>query len=297
MGGARGDPGAYPMLAGALRGRPELIDLCRDNINNPIADNPQFFIHCGQAFQQRGEFPEAERHFLRSIAVGATPVSHYTYARLLVRTGRTAEAEEQYRLAIDTLTDPVRRRTIAAERILKLHPERLSEALAELDAALAADPSYEMARGLRRRVVARLEGAEAEPSPPLARLSPGRRDAMRERLVAAGPHPVWLRAVEDAAAVELRRELAGVFVEAGWEVREESIVPFQVKPGVFVFMADAEPPAYALAAQRALEAAGLQVAGGTDYRAYSRAMRERNPDFRGFDLASDQSYVVVIGRQ
>jgi tetratricopeptide (TPR) repeat protein len=293
---ARPDNGdALFLLAGQLGGRTELIDLCRDNIDNPSADNPQFFIHCAEEFRRRGELAEAERHHLRSIAVGATPVSHYTYARLLAQMGRTAEAEEQYRIAIDTMNDPVRRHTIIAERLLKLHPDRLPEALAEIDAALAADPSYEMARGLRRRIVALLDAAHEPPSPGL--LSLEQRKAMHETLAAAGSHPVWLRADADATAIALRRELGRVFVEAGWEVREEGVVPFGIKPGVFLFMADAEPPEYPFIAQRALEAAGLRVTGGTDYRAYCRGMKERNPGFRGFDLAADQSYVVVVGRQ
>ena len=62
-------------------------------------------------------------------------------------------------------------------------------------------------------------------------------------------------------------------------------------------MADQEPPGYVAAAQAAFEAAGISVAGGTGYRGYYREMKEKDPNWSGFELADDQTFLVVVGRK
>jgi hypothetical protein len=153
-------------LGNRLRGTKrwdEMLELCRAHLRDPVADNPHFHLECGMTLSDRGALDEAEASHKRAIDVGATPAAHYTYGRLLVRLGRNDEAEREYAIAVDTLNDPVRKHTIRAEWLLKLHPERLQEALTEIDAALAADPGYAIARGIKERIVAALRKANPTP--------------------------------------------------------------------------------------------------------------------------------------
>jgi hypothetical protein len=117
------------------------------------------------------------------------------------------------------------------------------------------------------------------------------------RALAAQPKgtPVWLAVYEqDPAAREFSRLLQAVFGEAGWVVRGRQAVPFTLKPGVFLLVADAEPPAYVQTVHEALGLAGVRPTVGTGYRAYYQQMVTK-PGWRGFPMAPDQTYLVVIG--
>ena len=65
---------------------------------------------------------------------------------MLAQTGRYAEAEAQYRRAIDAAPGDLDLRVLLA-RVLA-EAGRVTEARAELDAALARDPAHPAARGL-----------------------------------------------------------------------------------------------------------------------------------------------------
>ncbi|MBK6531222.1 MAG: hypothetical protein IPN17_09660 [Deltaproteobacteria bacterium] len=74
---------------------------------------------------------------------------------MLVRRGDLAGADAEYRRAIEMLAiDPVRQHTFRSEWLLNCHADRRDEALREVDVALAVDPTYGIAIGLRRRVLA-----------------------------------------------------------------------------------------------------------------------------------------------
>jgi hypothetical protein len=60
------------------------------------------------------------------------------------RTARSADAE--YQLAIERSGTPVTRHIRRGEWLLNLHPERVAEARADLEAALALDPGATVAR-------------------------------------------------------------------------------------------------------------------------------------------------------
>jgi hypothetical protein len=109
---------------------------------------------------------------------------------------------------------------------------------------------------------------------------------------------VWLAVTRaDPRSGQLGDELAAVFEEAGWKVRGRETVTFSVKPGVYLFAAAPEPPAYIQELGRTLTKHGLPVQPmATGYREYSEEMRTKNADWKGFTLAPDQDFVLVIGR-
>jgi hypothetical protein len=112
-------------------------------------------------------------------------------------------------------------------------------------------------------------------------------------------NPVWFATVpNNSEAAAFQKLLQGIFEEAGWIVKGNAQVGFNMKPGVYIFAADEEPPNYVNDAQEGLEAAGIEVvASGRGYRDYYKAKKEENPSFVGFPMAEDQTYVIVIGRK
>src|SRR5439155_15174620 len=125
------------------------LGLCARYQTAPAVGLERFFMNCGLQLETRGDLAAAERYFSRGAGGDAPPPAYYAYGRLLFRLGRRAEAEVQYQRALAIERDPVRQHTIRAEMLFKLHPERLADALHEVDAALALDGSYQMAANLR----------------------------------------------------------------------------------------------------------------------------------------------------
>lgn len=112
-------------------------------------------------------------------------------------------------------------------------------------------------------------------------------------------NPVWFATVQnDPEAVAFQKQLQQAFEEAGWVVKGNAPVRFRMKPGVYVFAADEDPPAYVGTAQQALEDAGIEITqSGRGYREFYRQKKAENPAWVGFDFAEDQTYVIVIGRK
>jgi hypothetical protein len=148
-------------------------------------------------------------------------------------------------------------------------------------------------------------GAEEAPAAALGgdrAITPEERTVMVEALGGggvSGENPVWFATVpNDPEAAALQRTLAGVFEEAGWQVRGTIPVRFAMKPGVFVFAADEEPPAYVEQASGALEAGGIPIAAsGIGYRSFYEQKKQEDPNWVGLDLGPDVTYVIVIGRK
>jgi hypothetical protein len=111
--------------------------------------------------------------------------------------------------------------------------------------------------------------------------------------------PVWFATTSaDPRSKRAQAELEAVFRRAGWQVRGTEVVDFRLKPGLFLFAAQDSAPGYLKRLNRALDGAGLAVGTfASGYRAYSQEMRHRRPGWRGFRLAPDQDYVLVVGRQ
>jgi hypothetical protein len=131
-------------------------------------------------------------------------------------------------------------------------------------------------------------------------LSDEQRDAMIERLGGRGTtqaHPVWFATVpNNPEAAAFQRALQKVFEEAGWQVRGNVPVRFPMKPGVYVFAAEEEPPEYVSQAHEALEAGGITVNAGRGYRDFYKQKKEENPSWVGLEMLDDQTYVIAVGR-
>lgn len=224
----------------------------------------------------------------------------------------------------------MRRSFFGVHPIHKLHPDRLADAQTEIDAALALDPSFEMAANLRRRIVgarngaagqAEVAAAPAEPLPetnlagqppapapapapaPTSNVGAPALDARMTEAILAGLReapagsPVWIVARADDDTVIARAEALGrIFTHAGWKVRALTQTRVAVKPGILVFAADEQPPAYVYTASRALEQAGLGSKLATGYRAFYDETSRTRPGFVGFKLEPDQTYVIVVSR-
>jgi membrane-associated protease RseP (regulator of RpoE activity) len=150
------------------------------------------------------------------------------------------------------------------------------------------------------------ERGAAAPAPPPANppvpaaprtLSPEQRQAMIEKLGVTPGSPVWFATIpNNPEAAAFQKALQGVFEEAGWQVRGNAAVQFPMKPGIFVFAADEEPPDYLSSVNEALEAAGLTVTSGRGYREFVRQKKEEKPDWVGLELGPEDTYVIAVGR-
>lgn len=281
------------------------LRLCAEHAEAPTLGLERFFMHCALRLEGRGRLAEAEPYFRKGAGGDAPPPAYYAYGRYLVRMGRPAEAARQYERALAIEGDPVRQHMIRAEMLFKLRPDRPADALTEIDAALAGDPSFQMAIDLRRRIVAAMGGSAGVARAPTARdsdigeraLAPARRDALVDGLRRApAGSPVWLAVDErDSASVALAATLADAFAAAGWTLRQRSPIGFRMKPGIYVLAADEHPPAFVQTAIDALTAAGLAPMAATGYRAYYADAVRTKPGYQGFPLADDQSYVIAVG--
>jgi hypothetical protein len=149
--------------------------------------------------------------------------------------------------------------------------------------------------------------AEAGPKPaprgskpsdlkPQRMLSDEQRDAMRSKLSAEPGKKVWfVRQPNDPEAESFQRELEAVFQESGWEIAGSSEASYRIKAGLYLYMANDEPAAHVAAALTGLQATGLELSAGRGYRAFYEAKKKEDPSFRGFELAPEQDFVIVVG--
>jgi hypothetical protein len=143
-------------------------------------------------------------------------------------------------------------------------------------------------------------------SPPPPQVEGGRvitaeqKAAMLEKLggTEMSSRPVWFATMlQDPESVAYQRALQSVFEEAGWQVVGVAPVRFSSKPGIYVFSADEEPPDYVQAAVDALDAAQLTPMVGRGYREFYKEKKKENPNWNGFELTEEQSFVIVVGRK
>lgn len=172
----------------------------------------------------------------------------------------------------------------------------LQSEIARLEGRLAQAP----APATRERPAPAADAARAPGAPAKRTLTPEQRAAMIERLGGSGTsqsNPVWFATVpNNPEAAAFQRALQSVFEEAGWQIRGNVPVRFAMKPGVYVFSADEEPPEYVSQAHEALEAGGITVNAGRGYREFYKQKKAETPSWVGLELAEDQSYVIAVGR-
>ncbi len=133
-------------------------------------------------------------------------------------------------------------------------------------------------------------------------IDPEKRAAMIKAL--GGPNsslanPVWFMTIpNNSEAAAFQKQLQGIFEEAGWIVKANTPVRFPMRAGIYIFAADEDPPNYVDTAQQALEAGGISiVSSGRGYREFYNERKRDNPNWVGFDMTPDQTYVIVIGRK
>ena len=143
-----------------------------------------------------------------------------------------------------------------------------------------------------------------ETKPPTAPTGPRQLSASQRAAIVAelateagSTRAVWFAtAARDREAAAYQAGIQSAFEEAGWEIRSDDDSTFAMRPGIFFLMADAEPSGYVVTALDALKAAGMDLVSGRDYRSFSEAKIQEEPNWRGFKLAADQTYIVAIGR-
>jgi hypothetical protein len=143
--------------------------------------------------------------------------------------------------------------------------------------------------------------AAPPPAPAAARALTGeQRQAMLEKLGGAGSnqgYPVWFATVpNNPEAASFQKALQAVFEEAGWQIKGNQPVKFAMKPGVYVFAADEDPPLYLSMVNDAFEAAGIPITSGRGYREFVRQKKEETPSWVGLELGADETYVIAVGR-
>ncbi len=253
-------------------------------------------LRWAQIREKQGQLDEALAHC--QLATTIFPdfrAAHETCAHILRALGRADEAAAADDRA--RTSDPnTPRRFVYWARYLQSQG-RTAAAVAELERALRVDPNDTEARALLGQI--RPADAAAANAP----VGGGLDAATRAALVAAlrvqpAGTPVWFAVQDsDAGARQLGDAVRAAFQEAGWTVRAQRGVPFSIKPGVYLFAADATPPAYVDTVHAALDAAGLTPSYGSDYRAYYDERLRANPNFGGFPFDADQTYLIVIGRR
>jgi hypothetical protein len=143
-------------------------------------------------------------------------------------------------------------------------------------------------------------GAAAEPAAAAEgrKLSEGQRAAMVAKLHDQTGlfREVWFTVTpNNSEATAYKEQLASAFKEAGWDVRGDSTNPFSLRPGIYFLMADENPPDYVHTALDAFDDAGIEVKAGRGYREFNESKKKEDPNWRGFDMAADQTYIIAVG--
>ena len=141
------DPWKWLTVALMNVGRYEEADkICSDQLPRHQSF-AQLYINCGWVHQHFNRQSDAEAAFRKAAELSDTnSFPHLVYARFLGSAHRTGDSEREFDRAIALEQDEVKKHAIRGEMIASLHPDRLSDARKEYDAALAIDPGYQPAR-------------------------------------------------------------------------------------------------------------------------------------------------------
>ncbi len=109
--------------------------------------------------------------------------------------------------------------------------------------------------------------------------------------------PVWIAvAAADPAAEALATRLLGIFERAGWQTHPLQHSSVRARPGIFLFAAEEQSPGYVETVERALNDAQFHATVARGYRSFYRDMVRDNPSYVGFPFATDQTFLIVVGR-
>jgi hypothetical protein len=139
-------------------------------------------------------------------------------------------------------------------------------------------------------------GAPRAAEPGKARVLSEDQRKMMSASLSAETGSVWFVSNRgDEESVAYQRAIQDVFEQAGWQVKGNEPSTFNLRPGIFFLMADEDPPSYVLTALGAFEAASITVSAGRGYRAFNEEKKKENPNWRGFEMPAEQTYVVAVG--
>jgi len=252
-------------------------------------------LRIAQILQRQGKHQDALQHCQTATRIFPDlRVGHELCAKILRALGRTADAERE--LELGKASDPnTPRRFVYWARYLA-EKGRTSAAIAELSRALAQNANDSEARALLEKI-APGTAALGAPSAAAHALSDAELGTLRARLSSLPPAtPAWFVISSDPSAAQFAQSLLATFRAAGLQVKEQK-ASFPIKPGIFLFSADDQPPGYVETVRSALEAIGKVPSVGRGYRAYYQEKLQTNPGYQGFAFDADQSYLIAIGPQ
>jgi hypothetical protein len=140
--------------------------------------------------------------------------------------------------------------------------------------------------------------AAAQPAASTRAPDAAERAAMFEILEAesAPERAAWIvYGAGNAEGKELADALAAVFRDAGWKVETKALTGMVLKPGVSMLFAEEQPPPWTDAAQRAMQASGIEIKSATGYRPYYEEKKAENAAWPGVPIGAGQEFVIVLG--
>jgi Tfp pilus assembly protein PilE len=188
-----------------------------------------------------------------------------------------------------------RERAAAAEQQLTTLRAQLEPYAAAAKKAFPGDDANTALGKFSQRLDACVQSAALSPA---RKLAPEQRQAMLDVLRAeTNPNrTAWFEVnLNNRSTAAFFEVLSGVFHEAGWQVKTRTTPGITLKPGLFFMAAEENPPAYVDSAQKALEAAGLQLKAARGYRAFYQQQKAEKPGWSGVEMAPDQDFAVIIG--
>lgn len=110
---------------------------------------------------------------------------------------------------------------------------------------------------------------------------------------------MWLRVdPRDREASTFAGQIAAVFRDAGWDVKQLDTDGLRFKPGLLMLIgSEDDPPSYVTAAQKAIEEIGEPVTTGRGYLSYYENKTRESADWKGTKFLPGQTFVLLVGRK
>jgi len=258
-------------------------------------------LRWAQILERQGKHAPALEHCQNATRIFPDYQSaHETCAKILQSLGRSADAAHELELAKSSNPNTPRRFFFWARYLAE--KGRTAAAVTELRRALAQNPNDAEARALLDKLAPGSGADELVPGSGADARSAALSDSDRTTLLTrlrtepAGT-PVWFVVSKDAGANDLAQALSQTFTAAGWVVKGVKPSPFPLKPQLYLFAAEDNPPSYVETVRAALEAIGKPPTVGRGYRAYYADRIKENPSYAGFEFGEGQTYLIAIGRQ